>query len=329
MILDLPRFLSKEHGYWEELERLLDELDADPYRKLSLAQVARLQYLYGRAVSALGKMATFSAETDAREYLESIVARAYAACYPHRPGAQRFRPWPWLTMTFPQTFRRRWQAFLLATALTLGGASFGAAALAIDRNAKSVLMPFANLLGSPTERVRQEERDKGQHLNGLKSRFSAQLMTHNIQVVFTTLAMGATWGIGSTVLLFYNGVTLGAVAADYASAGQSEFLLGWLLPHGVIEIPAILVAGQAGFVLASALIGWGDGRNRRTRLRSVSADVMTLAGGAALMLVWAGIVEAFLSQYHYPVLPYSAKIGFGLVEACALTLLLIRAGRAQ
>jgi uncharacterized membrane protein SpoIIM required for sporulation len=105
--------------------------------------------------------------------------------------------------------------------------------------------------------------------------------------------------------------------------------MGWLLPHGVIEIPAILVGGQTGLVIAHALIGWGSRISRAERLRAISRDVVTLAGGAALMLVWAGIVEAFLSQYHEPVIPYGAKIAFGLVEAALLTLFLSRAGVGQ
>jgi uncharacterized membrane protein SpoIIM required for sporulation len=139
--------------------------------------------------------------------------------------------------------------------------------------------------------------------------------------------MGATWGVGSLLLLFYNGVTLGAVAADYIHAGFTPFLLGWLLPHGAVEIPAILIAGQAGFVLASALVGWRKASRKRKALQAVSADLLTLAAGAALMLVWAGIIEAFFSQYHQPVLPYALKIGFGSVELAALIFYLGRAGK--
>ena len=65
------------------------------------------------------------------------------------------------------------------------------------------------------------------------------------------------WGVGTIVMLFYNGVILGAVTVDYIRAGQTKFLAGWLLPHGAVEIPSILIAGQAGLVLALALIGWG------------------------------------------------------------------------
>jgi len=46
----------------------------------------------------------------------------------------------------------------------------------------------------------------------------------------------------------------------------------------------------------------------------------------ALMLVWAGIVEAFLSQYHEPLIPYEAKIGFGMLELILLILFLAKSG---
>jgi uncharacterized membrane protein SpoIIM required for sporulation len=109
--------------------------------------------------------------------------------------------------------------------------------------------------------------------------------------------------------------------------GQTVFLIGWLLPHGSFEIPAILIGGQAGLVLARALIGWGTRDGIRTRLRLVVPDLATLIGGVALMLVWAGIVEAFFSQYHAPILPYWVKILFGSAELIFLTAFLLLCGR--
>jgi hypothetical protein len=41
------------------------------------------------------------------------------------------------------------------------------------------------------------------------------------------------------------------------------------------------------------------------------------------------IVEAFFSQFHEPVLPYSLKIGFGVLELVLLYLYLGWAGRAR
>ena len=61
------------------------------------------------------------------------------------------------------------------------------------------------------------------------------------------MALGMSYGVGTFTLLFYNGVILGGVFQDYIAAGETKFLLGWLLPHGVIEIPAITKrAAQSG-----------------------------------------------------------------------------------
>ena len=96
-----------------------------------------------------------------------------------------------------------------------------------------------------------------------------------------------------------------------------------------IEIPAILIAGQAGLMLAMALIGRGQRMPLKARLRAVSRDLVTLIFGVGLLLVWAGFVEAFLSQYHEPVIPYSVKIAFGLVELILLLLFLAKSGSSQ
>jgi len=233
----------------------------------------------------------------------------------------------WLFQTFPRTFRRHIGAFGLSVAITLAGCAFGGLATAFDPESRQVTMPFGHDQLRPSERVSQEEHQTKNRLEGKKSSFSAFLITHNIQVAITALAFGMTWGLGTVLMLFYNGIVLGAISVDYIRDGQTQFLLGWLMPHGVIEIPAILVAAQAGFVLAAALIGWGQRARMRERLREVSPDVVTLCVGFALMLVWAGFVEAFLSQYHQPVIPYDAKIAFGAVEAGLLCLYLAKSGR--
>ena len=143
------------------------------------------------------------------------------------------------------------------------------------------------------------------------------------------LALGVTWGLGTMLLVFSNGVMLGAIVVDYMQAGETTFLVGWLLPHGIVEIPAILVGAQAGFVLARAIVGRDDGRPLGSRLRAVADDVATLAAGAALMLVWAGLIESYLSQYHEPAIPYWLKIAFGTLEGGLLVLYYGFVGRSK
>jgi uncharacterized membrane protein SpoIIM required for sporulation len=326
MILDVARFTAAERPYWQELDQLLRRLDNDAGVRLSLAETERFHYLYQRCSSDLSRLSTFSADPQLREYLESLVALAYAEVHEAREKRRLGSFKNWFLVTFPRTFRKHIRAFQLSLAITIAGTGFGAAALHYDPESKPVMMPFSHLMESPAERVAREESASNDRMSGRKSSFASQLMTNNIRVSLFAFGLGITWGLGTVIVLFYNGVILGAVAADYVQGGQTKFLLGWLMPHGAIEIPAILLAGQAGLMLASALIGWGDPTPRRERMGAVSKDLLTVAGGACVLLVWAGIVESFFSQYHEPVLPYAVKITFGAIELFALFFFLMRAG---
>lgn len=329
MIIDLPRFVAAERPHWAELEKILATLEAEPNLRMNLEQLRRFHYLYERAAADLAKITTFSSEPETRRYLESLIARAYGEIHETRQKQQRLSPLKWFFQTLPQTFRRHVRAFWLSLAVTIAGCAFGGFAIAFDPSSKPVLMPFEHLMGNPSERVAREESAQRDRLAGSKSSFSAMLMTHNTRISIFTMALGMTWGIGTMISLFYNGVILGAVAVDYVRAGQTKFLLGWLLPHGVIEIPAILIAGQAGLLLAGALIGRGRRDTLGVRLREVTPDLVTLIFGVGLMLVWAGFIEAFLSQYHEPVIPYIVKIIFGLVELTLLCFFLSKSGKKK
>ena len=325
MIIDVARFVAAERAYWDELRGMLDRIEGEPEQRMTVAKIQRLHYLYERCSADLAQLDTFATEAKLRASMEALVSRAYTQI--HETRAPMKIHWRRMLLEFPRAFRRHLGAWRLSAAVTLLGCAFGWFAVHQDARAKAVLMPFPGLMQSPAERVKQEEASRGDRLKGTKASFSAQLMSNNIQVTVKALALGITWGAGTLILLFYNGVILGAVAADYIAGGQGVFLAGWLLPHGSVEIPAVVLGGQAGFMLAGALIGWGDRTPRAARLRAISHDLFVIVAGAAALLVWAGLVEAFVSQYHQPVIPYALKIGFGLCELAALALYLGWAGR--
>jgi uncharacterized membrane protein SpoIIM required for sporulation len=296
---------------------------------MNVGEIQRFHYLYERVSADLARLATFTSERDTRTFLESLVARAYGEIHEIREKPHRFRPIRWFLRTFPQTFRRHLWAFNLSAAITLAGILIGGLLLACDPSSKEALLPgFDDLMQSPSERVAQEENVLHDHLKGRKAQGAAWYMTHNAGVAIQTLALGITWGIGTVIMLFSTGIMIGAIAVEYILAGQTAFLVGWLLPHGSVEIPAILLAGQAAFVLAGALIGWGKKVTLRERFRRISSDLVTLIFGVAVLLVWAGAVEAYVSQYHKPALPYSLKIAFGCVELVLLTIFLACSGRS-
>ena len=327
MILDLEKFVAEEKAFWAELEGMLDRIEDDPGLRLTLKETRRLYYLYQRATAGLSKIEGLPSERETRRYLENLVARAFGEIHENRSKAHRFLPWAWFSRSFPRAFRRYKKQFALAVLATILGVAFGVGAMMIDADSKKILVPFSHLLGEPSERVAEEEqRVEKDELKGAKATFSSHLLTHNTKIAVFCMAMGLTFGIGTLILLFFNGAILGAVALDYIRAGETAFLFGWLMPHGVIEIPAIIISGQVGLILAGVLLGKSGGRTLSERFRSISSDAVTLIFGTAVLLGWAGIVEAFISQYHQPVLPYSLKISFGAAELAALFFLLFRSG---
>ena len=329
MIIDLQKFVATSRPQWAELEQLLLKMEEHPGKKMTLEQLQHFHKLYERTAADLARITTFSSEPETRRYLESLVARAYGEIHETRDRQSRVSPIKWFFHTLPQTFRRHIRAFWMSLAITMAGCLFGGMALKFDPDSRHSTMAFGHDLVTPEERVKREESAVDDKLSGRKSLFSAQLMANNTRVSIVTLAMGITYGVGTIILLFYNGVIMGSICVDYVQAGQTKFLLGWLMPHGVIEIPAILIAGQAGLLLAHALIGWGRRVPLKTRLRGISNDLVTLIFGVALLLVWAGFIEAFLSQYHEPIIPYSAKIAFGSIELILLILFLSKSGKMK
>lgn len=319
MILNVEKFAERERIYWDELETMLDDLEQRS-APLSIVQLKRLYYLYDRVSGGLVKLSTFSGEQQLRSYLESLVSQSY--CYIHTEKRRfSFRRFSYakFTKAFPVVFRRNIVAFYISFAVAMGGAIFGGLAIALDTQAKSAIIPaqFSHLYQSPTERVAAEEQgENSDRISSQHSTFAAHLMANNIKVSIACLALGITFGIGSMLMIFYNGLLLGAICTEYCLGGQTIFMLGWLMPHGVIEIPAFILAGQSGVILGNCLLK--PGSSRKNALREKTYDLAILICGIAVLLVWAGIVESFMSQYHEPVIPYWFKIAFGAVEFIGL-----------
>ena len=83
-------------------------------------------------------------------------------------------------------------------------------------------------------------------------------MTNNINVMFNAFALGATLGLGTLLVLAFNGLNIGAVLALTYRAGFGNDLVTFMVGHGVIELTCIFIAGGAGLFIGSAIIAPGD-----------------------------------------------------------------------
>lgn len=317
MIFDVERFITQNKANWEALEGMLDRIHQVGFKSFDFNESNQFYYLYHQTSSDLNRIQTFSSESELIDYLEGLVSRAYAEIYSIQRRKWRIRFKRFYMVTFPNVFRKHLNLFYLALITVLVGAFLGGSAIMLDPQAKDILIRFSHLEGSPYQRVLEEEKGRNKALDGQKISFSSYLITHNIQVSLFALVLGITFGLGTLILLFYNGIILGAVIGDYLRFGVGTFAAGWLMPHGAFEIWAILIAGQAGFLIAKSLLKSGP-HSRITQLSMAGKEILTLFFGLSSLLVWAGIVEAFFSQYHAPIIPYNFKILFGIIEVLFL-----------
>jgi len=71
----------------------------------------------------------------------------------------------------------------------------------------------------------------------------------NSLTLFFVLVLGIIFGIYPFLVLFFNGTILGILAFSFSqNFSWPKFLLG-ILPHGIIEIPVLILAGAIGLRL--------------------------------------------------------------------------------
>jgi len=126
---------------------------------------------------------------------------------------------------------------------------------------------------------------------------SSLIMTNNISVSFLAFALGMTFGLGTLYLMVFNGLMVGTLAGLCYSHDLGVPFWSFVLPHGVIELTAIFIAGGAGFLLGGALLFPGD-LPRKDALLTRARQAGRLILGCVPLLVIAGIVEAFFSPIH-------------------------------
>jgi uncharacterized membrane protein SpoIIM required for sporulation len=134
----------------------------------------------------------------------------------------------------------------------------------------------------------------------VKPMATSAIMTNNLSVSFVTFAGGIAFGLGTFLALFQNGMMLGVIGAACHQYGMSLLLWSFVAAHGSLELPAILIAGGAGFRLGYAMLFPGALRWKDSVAQG-GLEATRLVSGIIPMLVIAGCLEGFFSPSHAPI----------------------------
>jgi uncharacterized membrane protein SpoIIM required for sporulation len=300
------RWLDERQPYWRRLEELVDRASRRGFASLDRSELQELGLLYRQIASDLAVIVEDPGSSRYADYLNQLLASAHNTIYstdrPRLESAFRF------VLEYPRIFRHNILACTVSLVIFVSAGIIGASIAYRDSDFKT------RILGpSMVETI--ERRQMWTHsIVAIKPVASSQIMTNNMSVALTTFAMGITAGAGTVYMLAFNGVLLGVIGMACAVSGMSLPLWSFVAPHGVLELPAIVIAGGAGLRLAQGMLFPGV-LPRRQAVVLAGSEAVQLVLGTLPILVIAGIVEAFVS-------PTELRVSLKFIVAGALLVLL-------
>ncbi len=137
----------------------------------------------------------------------------------------------------------------------------------------------------------------------LPERFTVWTILVNNTRAFVTLILGAlTLGLVTLLGAFVNGLLVGVVATPAAAQEGVGPILTLLVPHGIVELPALFVAAGVGLRLVHLGGRRVFGDRRQFLTRGELLRVGLLVGVGWLMLAVAAVLEVHLTPALYETL---------------------------
>jgi uncharacterized membrane protein SpoIIM required for sporulation len=292
----MSSFITRNKLEWDELEALLKHARKS-VKRLSIDEMKRLDVLYRRATIHLSQVRSRTSDRNLINYLNGLTSTAHSLIYLSPQVGAVQGGFEFLRDGLARTIARNWIWHTISACLLLAGAGFAAIAGSLDVVALYALMPAGDPRGPGASRetlleILRSGRDEG---GGGKFVFAAFLFSHNFKVGLLSMALGILAAVPTVILIFYNGMILGAFATVHHQAGIVGEMWAWILPHGITEIGAIVLCGGIGLQLGWAVVSPGM-YSRSESLKAISGEVARTGVGAGFMLIFAAIIESYLRQ---------------------------------
>jgi uncharacterized membrane protein SpoIIM required for sporulation len=310
----MDRFIVRNSAMWQHLDELAERARKSGSR-LAPQEVDELVALYQRTAAQLSYARTYYDDPGLTSRLTLVVAKASGAVYGTRGRAgntfKRF-----LTETFPVAVYRSRRFIAASAALFFVPAIAVGAWLARSPEALDVAVP------KDTQQAVLDTEFEDYYSREPAQQFSTRVLVNNIQVSFFAFAFGALL-IPTAALLLFNALSLGVAAGLFIHAGQAGKFFGLILPHGLLELTAIVIAGAAGFRLGWAMLFPGD-QPRGEALADEGRRSVVIVLGLMLCFLVAGLIEGFVTPSG---LPTGVRVAVGVAVEVVFVSWVVTRGR--
>lgn len=308
--MDLDAYVLTHAHEWQRLEALASR------RRLDGPESDELVERYQQVATHLSVIRTSAPDASLVAHLSSLLARARNRAVGARTGTWR-GALGFFTQRFPAAlYRLRW--WWLGT---LAGNVVVTAVLMLWLLAHP---DVEQSLLSPAEVDQLVNQDfAGYYSQYAASHFAAEVWVNNAWVAALCLALGIL-GFPVIYLLFQNVANLAIIGSIMIRHDRGAQFWGLILPHGLLELTAVFVAGGLGLRLFWSWIEPG----RLTRGQSLAHEgrtAGTVALGLVAVLFVSGLIEAFVTPSP---LPTWARVGIGILAEATFFAYVFVVGRA-
>ncbi|WP_053956072.1 stage II sporulation protein M [Inediibacterium massiliense] len=277
-------FIEKNQRYWEELENLISLFGKNNISSIHFNEIKRFLYLFRTTSHHLGYVRTFYPKSNLEKYLNALIGNAH-----HHLYTVKKNPWydfkNFICHTFPQKVHTYFPFILSSFFIFLLGILISFFMVIHDSSTSLYFLP-KDLLDSIDFTFSPKEWDY--------PLMSSQIMINNIRVSLVAFVYGIFLGLGTIYILFFNGCMLGALTGMVFLKGDLLLYASLILPHGILELTAIFIAGGAGLILGKSLLIPGKYKRLDFVVKMAKEGVFLLLG-SILFLIIAAIIEGFFT----------------------------------
>lgn len=278
-------FSRKNGPRWVEFESYLSNS-----RKFNPDRLARL---FIEITDDLAYAQTFYPDSKTTKYLNQLAVKAHQILY-KRTQAKKFRLYHFFTTDYPLLLYKNRQKIFYSFLFVFFSALIGIISTANDDT-------FIRLiLGDHYVNMTLENIEKGQPMAVYESESSLNMFFlicwNNIRVSFLVFAAGMLFSVGSYILLFTNGLMIGAFQYFFYQKGLflTSFVTIWL--HGTIEIFSIIVAGASGIIIGNSIMFPGT-YSRIHSLQKGAKEGAKILSGLIPFFIVAAFIESYITRH--------------------------------
>jgi uncharacterized membrane protein SpoIIM required for sporulation len=291
--MDLDALTTARRAEWARL----DELSRS--RSLTGSEVDELVTRYRAASADLADIKTSAGRTPHSDHVSTMLARARLRLTGGPENVLRQIPRFFALQLPAALYRVRWTTLVIAV-------SFIAVVTVVAFWVSNDPALIATL-GSDVQLSYYAEHEFTEYYSENPAAvFAGTVWTNNAWIAAQCVLFGIT-GIWPLMALVQNAVGVGTAAAIMVAFGRGDVFLLFILPHGLLELTSIFVAGAAGLHIFWAWVAPGR-RSRGESLASAGRSLATVAIGLVIALAISGAIEGFVTAQPWP---WPVKIGIG------------------